>query len=81
MTLQAELKILHKGEVKSVTTKLEPPKRLVPIHINNRPPPYFIIAGLVFTQARAMHQGCGLFCVCTWKHALLLCSAHTCRSE
>ena len=33
-----------------VEVQLVPYKRLIPYHIHGRVPPYFIIAGLVFTQ-------------------------------
>lgn len=49
---QAELRVLAGGKVKHVSVELSTPARLVPVHIKNRPPSYFIFAGLVFTQAR-----------------------------
>ena len=39
-----------------MTAELVQPKRLVPVHIQNQPPPYFIIAGLVFTQVLSVLQ-------------------------
>ena len=50
--LQAELRVLQDGQEKSITAELVQPKRLVPVHIQNQPPTYFIIAGLVFTQVQ-----------------------------
>ena len=47
---QAELRVLTGGKVKTVSVELSTPARLVPVHIKNRPPSYFIFAGLVFTQ-------------------------------
>ena len=44
--------MLAGGKVKTVSVELSTPARLVPVHIKNRPPSYFIFAGLVFTQAR-----------------------------
>ena len=29
--------------------RLRSPRRLIPVHINNRPPSYYILGGLVFT--------------------------------
>ena len=46
---QAKLRILHEGRVREVEVALRGAARLVPIHINNRPPSYYIIGGLVFT--------------------------------
>ena len=45
--------MLAGGKVKTVSVELSTPARLVPVHIKNRPPSYFIFAGLVFTQARS----------------------------
>jgi hypothetical protein len=47
--VQAKLSLLRGGEALEVTVALKGPKRLIPVHINNRPPTYFIFAGLVFT--------------------------------
>lgn len=33
--------------------KLQSPQRLIPVHICGRPPSYFILGGLVFTQVPA----------------------------
>lgn len=43
------LGILRSGQQQDVRVNLRAPKRLIPVHINNRPPSYFITAGLVFT--------------------------------
>lgn len=46
---QAEVVLLRDGKELQLSVCLRGPKRLVPVHIDNRPPSYFIIAGLVFT--------------------------------
>ena len=46
----AQLRVLRGGAVRSVAATLGAPHRLVPVHIEGRPPPYFIFGGLVFTQ-------------------------------
>ncbi len=46
---QAQLSLLRGGEPLEVTVSLKGARRLIPVHINNRPPSYFIVAGLVFT--------------------------------
>ena len=48
--VQAALRVLTGGKVKSLTVKLAQPVRLIPVHTKGRPPSYFIIAGLVFGQ-------------------------------
>jgi hypothetical protein len=45
----AVLRILHDRKVKEVEVVLRPPKRLIPVHIDNNPPSYYIVGGLVFT--------------------------------
>ena len=45
----AVLRVLSKGVTKEVTVVLQKPYRLIPVHIDNRPPSYFIIGGIVFT--------------------------------
>jgi len=45
------LRVLRGGEVLEVATALSKPAALVPPHISNRDPSYFIVAGLVFTVA------------------------------
>lgn len=52
--VQAELRVLTGGKVKSMSVKLAQPVRLIPVHNHGRPPSYFIIAGLVFGQARSI---------------------------
>lgn len=37
-----------------MTVELAQPVRLIPVHTKGRPPSYFIIAGLVFGQVRAL---------------------------
>ena len=49
--MQAQLRVLTGGKVKSMSVKLAQPVRLIPVHNHGRPPSYFIIAGLVFGQA------------------------------
>ncbi len=46
---QAHLRILSNKTLKEVDVELAAPVRLIPVHINNKPPSYFIFAGLVFT--------------------------------
>lgn len=47
---EARLRILHNRAVKEVCVRsLRSPRRLVPVHINNAAPSYFILGGLVFT--------------------------------
>ncbi|KAL4419940.1 hypothetical protein ABPG75_007038 [Micractinium tetrahymenae] len=46
---EAVLRILHQRQVKEVSVRLRSPRRLVPVHINNAPPSYYILGGLVFT--------------------------------
>jgi hypothetical protein len=45
------LKILRDGQIlpRPLECKIHPVKRLVPSHFNNQPPPYLIVAGMVFT--------------------------------
>ena len=43
--MQARLRILHNGEVKEVSVRLRSPRRLIPVHINNAPPSYYILGG------------------------------------
>jgi hypothetical protein len=43
------LRVLHNKAVKEVSVRLRSPRRLIPVHINNRPPSYYILGGLVFT--------------------------------
>ncbi|CAG9461655.1 unnamed protein product [Pedinophyceae sp. YPF-701] len=46
----AKLEVLSGGEVKRVSAKMAIPARLVPQHISDKLPSYFILAGLVFTR-------------------------------
>ena len=52
--LQAQLRVLSSGQVRSMTVELAQPVRLIPVHTKGRPPSYFIIAGLVFGQVRVL---------------------------
>ena len=52
--LQAEVRVLQKGVEKKLRVSLRSPHRLIPVHIQGRPPPYFILGGLVFTQVISM---------------------------
>lgn len=45
----ATLRVLSGGVAREVTVNLTPLYRLIPVHIDNRPPSYFILGGLVFT--------------------------------
>ena len=38
------------GKARKARVKLQVPARMVPVHIQGRPPPFFILGGLVFTQ-------------------------------
>ena len=51
LRLQAVLRVLHARKERTVSVRLRSPRRLVPVHINNAPPSYFIVGGLVFTPA------------------------------
>ncbi len=44
--------MLQGGVERTLKVHLRSPHRLVPVHIRGRPPSYFILGGLVFTQAR-----------------------------
>ena len=57
---QAKLEVLREGRLASMDVRLVRAHKLVPVHINNRPPTYYIIAGLVFTQARPLDPALGL---------------------
>lgn len=46
---KAVLGVLRDGKEIEVTTVLQPSCQLVPVHLKNRQPTYFIVAGLVFT--------------------------------
>lgn len=54
--MQAQLEVLREGKAFTVEARLVKAHRLVPVHISNKPPTYYIIAGLVFTQARMQFQ-------------------------
>ncbi|KIZ00510.1 hypothetical protein MNEG_7454 [Monoraphidium neglectum] len=45
---EAALEVLRGGEVLSTTAKLSKPAALVPPHLGNRDPSYFLVSGLVF---------------------------------
>ncbi|KAI8477127.1 MAG: trypsin-like serine protease [Monoraphidium minutum] len=45
---EARLEVLRDGEVLSVTAKLSKPASLVPPHLGNADPSYFLVSGLVF---------------------------------
>ena len=47
---QAEVRVLQGGVERRLRVSLRSPHRLIPVHIQGRPPPYFILGGLVFTQ-------------------------------
>ena len=55
---QAEVRVLQKGVERKLRVSLRSPHRLIPVHIRGRPPPYFILGGLVFTQVprKASHM-------------------------
>lgn len=61
-----QLRVLRGGQVVQLDTALSKPTALVPPHIHNRDPSYFIVAGLVFTVGRCdvhMHAVAGAGCV------------------
>ncbi|EIE20222.1 trypsin-like serine protease [Coccomyxa subellipsoidea C-169] len=47
---QAKVRLLKDGQERTLSVNLRAPHRLIPVHIGGRPPPYFILGGLVFTQ-------------------------------
>lgn len=49
--LQAAVKVLRGGKVLDLEMRLSTYNRLIPEHLNQRPPSYLVIAGFVFTQA------------------------------
>ena len=65
--MQADLTVLVDGKVKKMTVKLAQPVRLIPVHIKGRPPSYFIIAGLVFSQV-ALAMSCYNIITCIAQH-------------
>lgn len=48
--MQAQVGVLQGGVERVLSVSLRAPQRLIPVHIQGRPPPYFIWGGLVFTQ-------------------------------
>eukprot|EP00887_Chlorella_sp_A99_P000136 scaffold16.g136.t1 len=46
---KATLRVLHDGKEEEVEVMLQGSTRLIPVHINNRPPSYYIFGGLVFS--------------------------------
>ena len=54
--MQAEIRVLQDGKERKVRVALQSPQRLVPVHICGRPPSYFILGGLVFTQVLALRR-------------------------
>ncbi len=48
--VQAKVRLLKDGQERTLSVNLRAPHRLIPVHIGGRPPPYFILGGLVFTQ-------------------------------
>eukprot|EP00891_Asterochloris_glomerata_P006135 jgi/Astpho2/6135/fgenesh1_pm.00084_%23_26_t len=47
---EAELTVMTAGKARKAKVKLQVPARMVPVHIQGQPPPFFILGGLVFTQ-------------------------------
>jgi S1-C subfamily serine protease len=45
----ATLELMQQGKRRTLQVQLQTPKRLVPVHIGEALPSYFIVAGLVFT--------------------------------
>ena len=54
--------MLQDGKERKVRVALQSPQRLVPVHICGRPPSYFILGGLVFTQVPILDPAC--VCAC-----------------
>ena len=52
--VQAKLRLLREGKERKAETQLVPFHRLIPQHIHGRVCPYFIVAGLVFTQVHPL---------------------------
>ena len=48
--VQGKLEVLRAGKVRQMELTLSVYNRLIPEHLSNRPPTYYIIAGFVFTQ-------------------------------
>lgn len=48
------MRVLQKGVERRLRVNLRSPHRLIPVHIQGRPPPYFILGGLVFTQVSCL---------------------------
>lgn len=46
---KADICLLSKGKIKNITLDMKPITRLIPVHINQKPPKYYIMGGLVFT--------------------------------
>ena len=44
------MEVLRAGKVRQMELTLSVYNRLIPEHLSNRPPTYYIIAGFVFTQ-------------------------------
>lgn len=44
------------GKARKAKVKLQVPARMVPVHIQGQPPPFFILGGLVFTQVGLLVQ-------------------------
>lgn len=52
LCLQAKLRVLSAGVEKEIEVELAPATRLIPFHINNLPPSYYIVrAGLLLLSA------------------------------
>ena len=54
--MQAKVELLRNGKKSDAELSLSAVNRLIPEHLDNRPPSYLILAGLVFTQVRLYHR-------------------------
>ncbi|GMH40536.1 hypothetical protein BSKO_08440 [Bryopsis sp. KO-2023] len=52
---EVEVHLLKKGQEIAIKVQLKTPYRLIPVHIDNKPPSYFIVAGLVFTPVTTLY--------------------------
>lgn len=74
LALQARLKVLSGKSLKTVDVVLAAPTRLIPVHINNKPPSYFIFAGLVFTTVTIPYlRRCVINIICFCMFIICIC--------
>lgn len=73
VVMQAEVRVLQKGVERKLRVSLRSPHRLIPVHIQGRPPPYFILGGLVFTQVLPRLAPLILYLDCLQKPSCVRC--------